>query len=139
MRTTAKKAPATKRKFELAKDNVMAFIATRNAEKARKFYEETLGLRFISDEPYALVFDLNGVMLRIQKVPELTPAQYTSLGWSVRDIRSAVETLTARGVRFEHYPGMGQDASGIWKSPSGARVAWFSDSDGNILSLTQFS
>jgi len=68
----------------------MTFVATCRAKKARKFYEEILGLQFISDEPYALVFDLNGVLLRIQKVQDLTPAQHTSLGWSVPDICAAV-------------------------------------------------
>jgi len=116
----------------------MTFVATRNAKKARKFYEETLGLRFIADESYALVFDLNGIMLRIQKVDDVTPAQYTVLGWSVRDIDAAVEILRERGVCFEQYPGMGQDELGVWSSPGGARVAWFRDPDGNTLSLTEF-
>src|SRR5690242_18605602 len=138
MSAMAKKPSATKRKFELSRQDVMTFIATRNAKKARKFYSETLGLQFISEDPYALVFDLNGTMLRIQKVQHLTPAQYTSLGWSVRDIRAAVTTLAERGVRFEQYPGMGQDELGIWKSPGGAKIAWFRDPDGQTLSFTQF-
>ena len=138
-RRKAGKLPLTKRQFQLAKCEVMTFVATRQAKEALKFYQESLGLRFIADEPYALVFDLNGTMLRIQKVQELTPAPYTTLGWGVAEIRDAVKTLAARGVVFERYPGMQQDELGIWTSPNGARVAWFHDPDGNTLSLTEFA
>jgi len=138
-RTTPSKRSATERKFQLTTCVAMAFVATRDAKKALRFYRETLGLQFISEEPYALVFDLNGVMLRIQRVQELTPARHTALGWRVAEIGKAVTTLGARGVLFERYPGMQQDELGIWTSPSGAQVAWFRDPDGNILSLTEFA
>jgi|tagenome__1003787_1003787.scaffolds.fasta_scaffold19313341_2 catechol 2,3-dioxygenase-like lactoylglutathione lyase family enzyme len=132
------KPPLATRTFQLATCDVMTFVATRDASKSRRFYEETLGLRFISDEPYALVFDLNGIMLRIQKVQDLTPAQHTTLGWSVPNVREAVETLAARGVPFQRFPGMQHDELGVWTSPTGGQVAWFRDPDGNTLSLTQF-
>jgi len=116
----------------------MAFVATARPADSRKFYQDVLGLRFVADEPYALVFDVNGIMLRIQKVHAQTPARHTTLGWQVRDVRAAATELQRRGVDFQHYPGMGQDELGIWTSPSGARVAWFNDPDGNTLSLTEF-
>jgi len=117
---------------------VISFVATKNPEIARGFYEGTLGLSLISDEPFALVFDVNGTMLRVAKVQELVPAKHTVLGWAVHDIRAKIEELTKRGVRFEHYTGLSQDEWGIWISPGGAKVAWFKDGDGNTLSLTQF-
>ena len=86
----------------------------------------------------ALVFDVNGTMLRVQKVHELVPARHTVLGWDVPDIAARMKELVERGVRFEHFPGLPQDESGIWTSPSGAKIAWFKDPDGNTLSLTQF-
>jgi hypothetical protein len=93
----------------------------------------------VSDEPYALVFDAAGTMLRVQRVKEVHAGQYTALGWQVPDIAGAVEELTQAGVQFEHYGMPGQDEKGIWSPPgSGAKVAWFKDPDGNILSLTQF-
>jgi catechol 2,3-dioxygenase-like lactoylglutathione lyase family enzyme len=118
--------------------DVVAFVATSEPDRARQFYGDVLGLRLVADEPAALVFDANGTMLRIAKVPELAPARHTVLGWSVADIASAVEELTGRGVAFERYEGFGQDERGIWTSPGGGRVAWFKDPDGNTLSLTQF-
>src|SRR5437016_5726531 len=115
---------------------VMSFVATVKPAEARKFYEEALGLKFVSDDSFAVVFDVNGTMLRVQKVKELEPAGYTVLGWEVADIRGEIEELAAKGVKFEVFPGIGQDELGVWTSPSGAKVAWFRDPDGNILSLT---
>ncbi|MGO9591251.1 MAG: VOC family protein [Candidatus Acidiferrales bacterium] len=122
----------------LGNHNIVAFIATTQADSTRDFYEGVLGLHFIEDSPFALVFNAKGTMLRIQKVKEFRPASHTALGWDVPDIRAAVEDLTGRGVRFERYEGVPQDDLGVWKSPSGAQVAWFKDPNGNILSLTQF-
>jgi len=117
---------------------IISFVATRNAASARKFYEEVLGLAFISEDPFAVVFDVNGTMLRVQKVPELRPARHTVLGWEVHDICAEIEALTKKGIRFERFDGLPQDELGIWTSPSGGKIAWFKDPDGNTLSLTQF-
>jgi catechol 2,3-dioxygenase-like lactoylglutathione lyase family enzyme len=117
---------------------IIGFVATQNPVSARKFYEKTLGLTLISDDPFAVAFDAGGTMLRVQKVQELVPATYTVLGWKVSDIHAEIKELTKRGVRFERFEGLLQDESGIWTSPAGAKAAWFKDPDGNTLSLTQF-
>ena len=117
---------------------VVTFVATARPDEAKEFYEKTLGLRLAYDDMFAIVFDLNGIMLRVQKVQMHTPQQYTVLGWDVADISAAVAELVARGVRFERYEGMEQTDAGIWTAPSGAQIAWFKDPDGNTLSLTQF-
>jgi hypothetical protein len=77
-------------------------------------------------------------MLRIQKVDTVTPAGYTALGWDVADIVSMVRGLTAQGLAMERYAGLDQDELGIWQSPGGAKVGWFKDPDGHVLSLTQW-
>jgi predicted enzyme related to lactoylglutathione lyase len=117
---------------------VISFVATKNPEIARKFYQETLGLALVSDDLFALVFDANGTMVRVQKVGEFAPAQHTVLGWDVPDIKAEARELTKRGVCFERFEGMRQDDLGIWTSPNGGKIAWFKDGDGNTLSLTQF-
>jgi catechol 2,3-dioxygenase-like lactoylglutathione lyase family enzyme len=122
----------------LSQSKVVAFAATSRPESAKSFYERTLGLRLITDDPFAVVFDANGTMLRVQKVQSHTPPDYTVLGWKVADIRAEMEELTRRGVKFERYEGLGQDESGVWTSPAGGKIAWFKDPDGNVLSLTQF-
>jgi predicted enzyme related to lactoylglutathione lyase len=118
--------------------NIVAVVPTADATKARPFYETVLGLRVISEDRFALVLDANGTMLRVTNVQNFKPQQFTILGWDVTNIDEAVSDLNQRGIHFEKYGMAGQDERGIWKSPSGARVAWFKDPDGNVLSLTQF-
>jgi hypothetical protein len=78
-------------------------------------------------------------MLRVTTVPELTPHPFTILGWHVANIESVVDSLAAAGADFQRYKGLNDaDPRGIWNSPSGARVAWFKDPDGNVLSVTEF-
>ena len=125
----------------LGGSELVAFAPTTDAEKARVFYEGVLGLRLVADEkPFALVFDANGIMLRVTTVHELKPQQFTILGWHVANIEWTADRLMAAGVEFNRYKGMNDgDPRGIWNSPSGARIAWFKDPDGNVLSVTEFS
>ena len=122
----------------LNKSHIISFVATSNATKAREFYEERLGLTFVSSDQFALIFEASGTMVRVQKVDRVDPHGYTALGWEVADIKKTVSALADRGVKFERYEPMDQDEQGIWEAPSGAKIAWFQDPDGNILSLTQF-
>jgi hypothetical protein len=85
------------------------------------------------------VLDANGTMLRVTAVVELAAQPFTIAGWVVADIEGTVASLGARGVEFARYDGLVQDDLGIWTTPSGDRVAWFRDPDGNILSLTTFA
>jgi catechol 2,3-dioxygenase-like lactoylglutathione lyase family enzyme len=124
----------------LGNADLVAFVPTRDPDKAKLFYEQTLGLKFISQDPFALQFSAHGVTLRIANVSTVKnfiPAPFTILGWHVTSATSAVRELTSKGIEFERFPAMNQDADGIWQSPSGAKVAWFKDPDGNILSVTQ--
>jgi catechol 2,3-dioxygenase-like lactoylglutathione lyase family enzyme len=124
--------------FQLADQNLVAFAATSDPERAKQFYRDTLGLRLVAEQlPYALVFDAHGTTIRVQIVSKVVPSGYTILGWQVKDITTAAKALLEAGVRFERYPGMEQDELGIWSSAGGAKVAWFKDPDGNILSIGQ--
>lgn len=116
---------------------LIAFVATRELGRAKAFYRDILGLRLVGEDGFALVFDVNGTMLRVTRVPEVVSAKYTVLGWQVPDIEETARYLQKAQVQPERYSGMEQDELGIWKSPSGARIAWFRDPDGNTLSITQ--
>lgn len=121
-------------------DSIVAFVPSRDPENARSFYEGVLGLVFVSQDPFAVVLSSNGVSVRIANVSTVEgfkPAPFTILGWNVDDIRARVAELTKKGVAFRRYEGMSQDDLGVWTSPGGALVAWFTDPDGNVLSLTQ--
>jgi catechol 2,3-dioxygenase-like lactoylglutathione lyase family enzyme len=117
--------------------DIVAFVPIKDAEKARAFYEGVLGLRFVKDDGFALVLDANGIMVRVARVPEFKPAQFTILGWQVSDIEKIATELQDKGVVFERFGFFEQDKLGIWTAPTGDKVAWFKDPDGNILSVSQ--
>lgn len=122
----------------LAQAPIIAFAATTDPPRARRFYQDALGLKFVKEEPYALVFDAGGTMLRIARVEHVMAAPYTILGWQVPDVRAAAQALIEAGVEPARFAGLDQDELGVWSSPGGARIMWFKDPDGNTLSLTQF-
>lgn len=117
----------------------MSFVCSTDADKAREFYEGKLGLPFVTNDGFAAVFDNHGIDLRVAITTTLTPAQYTVLGWEVDDIEQAVEKLKTAGVEMKRYSFLPQNEAGIWTAPDGARVAWFNDPDGNVLSVSQHS
>jgi catechol 2,3-dioxygenase-like lactoylglutathione lyase family enzyme len=121
----------------LSESEVMGFIPTKDATKARAFYEGQLGLLFISDDPFALVVQSRETIIRITKVQDFTPFPFTILGWRVQNIEEDVRSLSSRGVPFQRFPGLDQNDLGIWTSPDGTKVAWFKDPDGNVLSVSQ--
>lgn len=116
---------------------VVTFLMTLNPATALQFYRDTLGLKYLRDDGFALMFEMDGVMLRIAKAGQFTPALHTVLGWEVDDIGATVDRMTAKGIAFERYPNMGQDERAICTFPNGDCVAWFKDPDGNLLSISQ--
>jgi catechol 2,3-dioxygenase-like lactoylglutathione lyase family enzyme len=121
----------------LGSTNIVAFVPTKDAGKARAFYEGVLGLRLVKDDGFAMVLDANGIMVRVARVPQFTPAQFTILGWEVADIGKMVVGLQEKGVHCEKFGFFEQDELGIWTAPTGDKVAWFKDPDGNVLSISQ--
>ena len=113
------------------------FLATSSPAKSKIFYEDKIGLNFVSSDPYALVFDVGESELRIQIVNSVIDTPYTSLGWIVNDLIECIKRLTSNGLQFELYENLEQDEYKIWHSPSGAKIAWFKDPDNNLLSLTE--
>jgi len=122
----------------LGTHKVIAFVPISDPGRAKAFYRDTLGLPLLEEQlPFALVFDANGIMLRATLMKQVVPASFTILGWEAPDIAATAKALADAGVKLERYPNMGQDELGIWSAPGGAKVAWFKDPDGNILSISQ--
>jgi catechol 2,3-dioxygenase-like lactoylglutathione lyase family enzyme len=114
----------------------VAFIPSTDLERSRRFFAETLDQRVVEVTGFAVVLDVGGTTVRVVDVGgELRPQPFTVFGWRVEDLDAEIATLTARGVEFLRYDGMTQDDRGAWTSPSGTRIAWFKDPDGNTLSL----
>jgi catechol 2,3-dioxygenase-like lactoylglutathione lyase family enzyme len=116
---------------------LVAFVSTTDADRATAFYHDVLGLEVVERTPFACVFRTSNAQLRVTIVSELVAAPYTVLGWRVDDVQAAARALHAAGVEPLRYDGLEQDGQGIWLSPAGARVLWFRDPDGNVLSITQ--
>ncbi|MDQ2710723.1 MAG: VOC family protein [Acidobacteriota bacterium] len=122
----------------LRNSNLIGFVTIVDVARARKFYRDRLGLSLIAEElPFALVFDANGIMLRLAIGKEHAPALGTVLGWQVSDITLVAKHLEEAGIQFERYTFFEQDERGIWTTPTGAKVAWFKDPDGNLLSISE--
>lgn len=116
----------------------VGFVLTSDRERAKAFYSDLMGFALLSEDDFAAVYDMAGLIVRLTDIAGHTPSPHTVLGWTVPDIRATVSALRGRGVAFLVYDGFGQDDLGIWSAPDGgARVAWFADPDGNNLSLTQ--
>jgi catechol 2,3-dioxygenase-like lactoylglutathione lyase family enzyme len=116
---------------------LIGFAPITDGERAKAFYEGVLGLTFVADDGFALVFRSGTNMIRLAKMPQVAPAQFTILGWETGSIEDDVQALTAKGVEFARFGFLEQDALGIWTAPGGDKVAWFKDPDGNTLSLSQ--
>jgi catechol 2,3-dioxygenase-like lactoylglutathione lyase family enzyme len=122
----------------LGSSKLMAFLSTANPAESIRFYRDKLGLTLQEDSTFALVFDANGIMLRIQKVKESVIAPYTALGWQVDDIAAVIRGLARVGVHMERFPGLPQDELGVWSPGGHTKIAWLKDPEGHLLSLTQF-
>lgn len=121
----------------LSQSALVGFVPTTDAQRARHFYVDVLKLEFVKDDGFALVVRAKGNKIRIAKVEKFVPDPFTILGWEVEDIVATVGELTAAGVSFSRYSFMQQDELGIWTAPSGDKVAWFQDPDGNVLGVSQ--
>ena len=123
----------------LAKSKAYSGFAVDDADAARRFYGETLGLTVtdIDAEMGLLSLDLPGDRgTLVYARPGHTPADYTILNFPVDDIEAAVDGLVERGVEFERYEGFDQDERGIARD-AGPRIAWFKDPAGNVLAVME--
>ena len=121
----------------LASATITALVGTMKPDAAKAFYQDVLGLRFVTDDTYAMIFEGKNARVRVSRVPAVMPAQYAVLAFTVDDIDKVVDGLITRGVVFARFGFFVQDARGIWTAPDGTKVAWFHDPDLNLLSIVQ--
>jgi len=121
----------------LADARITSLVGTMKPETAKAFYADTLGLKFVTDDGFALVFEGKDARIRVSRVPAMAPAAYAVLAFTVDDIGKAVDGLAAKGVVFARFGFFVQDEKGVWTAPDGTKVAWFHDPDMNLLSLVQ--
>ena len=123
----------------LADSPAFSGFAVNDLAAARRFYEETLGVRVVDvpgGEGLMRLHLGNGTEVLVYAKPDHTPATYTVLNFPVPDIEQAVDGLTARGVQFLRYENPPTDEKGIMRA-GGPLIAWFTDPAGNVLSVLQ--
>ena len=120
----------------LADSSAYSGFSVDDLDAARRFYEETLGLRtspLDMDGLMRLELGGGGFVLVYAKADH-TPATFTVLNFPVPDVEKAVDELTARGVRFERYENPPTDEKGIMRA-GGPLIAWFTDPAGTVFSV----
>ena len=122
----------------LASSKLQTIVWTSRLPEAEDFYSNLLGLTLKDRCHGALVYDVNGNDLRISPVPDTEPTEHTVLGFAVPDLVATIDVLSKRGLEWERVPGLPQDATGVLRTPEGAKVVWFRDPDGNLLSIVQY-
>jgi catechol 2,3-dioxygenase-like lactoylglutathione lyase family enzyme len=122
----------------LTNSKLQSIIWTSRIAEAETFYRDVLELTLRKKSDGALVFDVGGSDLRVAPIPATTRGEHTVMGFAVGDVDTVIEGLSSRGVVFERFAGFPHAANGTVISPDGAKVAWFRDPDGNILSVVQF-
>lgn len=127
----------------LGNSNAFSSFSADDIEKARDFYQNTLGLEVktipMGEQGLIELHLTGGGKVMIYPKPNHIPATYTVLNFQVSDIEKVVDELTSRGVRFEHYDmeGIKTDSKGIVRGQAGPTIAWFTDPAGNILSVLE--
>lgn len=121
---------------------VMAMVCVADRARALGFYRDVLGpvlgLTLTESDQFGEQFACAAGIVRLTAIPGWQAGPHPALGWQVPDVAAVVAALAARGVVMNHYDGLGQDATGLWTAPDGkTRLAWFHDSEGNLLSVAQ--
>ena len=121
----------------LAAKEAMATVAVRDLEKAKKFYEGTLGLKLTdAQEEEALTYQAGGTKLLVYRSQYAGSNKATATTWVVgNEMEKVVQSLKGKGVTFEHYNMPGMTLKGDIHVADGMKAAWFKDPDGNIHAL----
>ena len=123
----------------LGSARLQTLVWTADIARSRPFYSEALGLTLKGQSHGADVYEVGGGELRLSPVPSTRPSEHTVVGFAVEDLDAVADALERRGVITERFPGFQHDARGVWRAPDGAKVLWFRDPDGNLLSVVQYA
>jgi predicted enzyme related to lactoylglutathione lyase len=114
-----------------------SYIPAKDVTRARKFYEEKLGIKPKQETAGGVVYEFgNGTACLLYPTPNAGTSQASQAFWQIDDIERVVADLKARGVKFEKYDMPEMDENGI-STAGGAKAAWFKDTEGNIMALIQ--
>jgi predicted enzyme related to lactoylglutathione lyase len=116
---------------------IRAYIPVSNVSRARRFYEETLGLRPKGDYAGGVIYECGGAEVFMYPTSNAGTSKASQAYWQVDDVEAEVAELKARGVKFEEYDMPGVTMKNSIATGGGAKTAWFKDTEGNILAVSQ--
>jgi len=121
----------------LSQAPIRAYIPASNIARARKFYEQLVGL--VPKEEFAggVVYECGGVEVFMYPTGNAGTSKASQAFWQVDDLEAEVAELKARGLVFEEYDMPGVTMKNGIATGGGARTAWFKDTEGNILAVSQ--
>src|SRR6185436_19326390 len=115
-----------------------AYLPAKDLARARRFYEEQIGLSPIDPGPFGVTYEFAGqTACYLYATPNAGTSKASQAFWRVTDVDREISELKSRGVEFEHYPMEGTRSPSGAVTAGGAKAAWFKDSEGNILALVQ--
>jgi len=121
----------------LGKSDATPMLAVKDLDRARKFYQDTLGLKQTDDFGEGFMLKSGGTDITVYKSEFAGTNKATALTFGVDDIQKEVRDLKDKGIAFEHYELEGLTPKGDIYEGEGMKTAWFKDPDGNILSLIE--
>lgn len=121
----------------LANAPIRAYIPVKDVSRARKFYEKTLGLRPKEEYAGGVIYECGGIEAFLYPTPNAGTSKASQAFWQVHDVEAEVAELKARGVVFEEYDMPGIKMKNSIATGGGAKTAWFKDTEGNILAVSQ--
>ena len=119
----------------LSDNNAIATVAVKDLEKAKEFYERTLGLTKVMENDEVLAFKSGASTLFVYRSPYAGTNKATAVTFVTEEVDDLVRILKGRGVTFEHYDLPKMTRQGDIHVAGSMRTAWFKDPDGNIFSL----
>jgi predicted enzyme related to lactoylglutathione lyase len=116
---------------------ICAYIPASNVTRARKFYEEIIGLQPREEYAGGIVYECGGTVVFMYPTPNAGTSKASQAFWQVSDVEAEVAELKARGVKFEEYDVPGLIMKNSIMIAGGAKTAWFKDTEGNTLAVSQ--
>jgi len=116
---------------------IRAYIPASDVSRARKFYEDVVGLKPREEYAGGVIYECGGTEVFLYLTPNAGTSKASQAYWEVDDVESEVAELKARGVKFEEYEVPGVTMKNSIATGGGAKTAWFKDTEGNILAVSQ--
>ena len=116
---------------------IRAYIPASDVRRARKFYEEIVGLKPREEYAGGVIYECGGAEVFLYPTSNAGTSRASQAYWQVGDVEAEVAELKRRGVKFEEYDVPGMTMRNSIATRGGAKTAWFKDTEGNTMAVSQ--